>query len=146
MSPVLRIILFLASVCFLVLVLVLIHKRHLSTNYSLLWIVFGVLGTLSALVPTWVFALTDLLGFELPVNFVFFFCIFFLIVFSFCLTSIVSSQSASIHNLVQDVSLLKGRIESLERVREAPDTPITDTPVADAPVADTPITDAPVEK
>ena len=110
-----RIILFVASVCFLIIVLRFIRRQHLSVSYSLLWLVLGIAGIAAALIPSWVFALSGLLGFELPVNLIFFVCIFFLIVAVLSISMVASSQADMIRSLVQDVSLLTQRVEMLER-------------------------------
>lgn len=110
-----RIILFIASVCFLVIVLRFIRRQHLSVSHSLLWLVLGIAGIAAALIPSWVFALSGLLGFELPVNLIFFVCIFFLIVAVLSISMVASSQADMIRSLVQDVSLLTQRVEMLER-------------------------------
>ena len=110
-----RIILFVASVCFLIIVLRFIRRQHLSVSHSLLWLVLGIAGIAAALIPSWVFALSGLLGFELPVNLIFFVCIFFLIVAVLSISMVASSQADMIRSLVQDVSLLTHRVEMLER-------------------------------
>lgn len=112
-----RIILFIASVCFLIIVLRFIRRQHLSVSHSLLWLVLGIAGIAAALIPSWVFALSGLLGFELPVNLIFFVCIFFLIVAVLSISMVASSQADMIRGLVQDVSLLTQRVEMLERRR-----------------------------
>ena len=110
-----RIILVVASVCFLIIVLRFIRRQHLSVSHSLLWLVLGIAGIAAALIPSWVFALSGLLGFELPVNLIFFVCIFFLIVAVLSISMVASSQADMIRSLVQDVSLLTQRVEMLER-------------------------------
>lgn len=110
-----RIILFIASVCFLIIVLRFIRRQHLSVSHSLLWLVLGIAGIAAALIPSWVFALSGLLGFELPVNLIFFACIFFLVVAVLSGSMVASSQADMIRGLVQDVSLLTQRVEMLER-------------------------------
>ena len=110
-----RIILFIASVCFLIIVLRFIRRQHLSVSHSLLWLVLVIAGIAAALIPSWVFALSGLLGFELPVNLIFFVCIFFLIVAVLSISMVASSQADMIRSLVQDVSLLTQRVEMLER-------------------------------
>ena len=110
-----RIILFVASVCFLIIGLRFIRRQHLSVSHSLLWLVLGIAGIAAALIPSWVFALSGLLGFELPVNLIFFVCIFFLIVAVLSISMVASSQADMIRSLVQDVSLLTQRVEMLER-------------------------------
>ena len=115
MPSIQRIILFIASVCFLIIVLRFIRRQHLSVSHSLLWLVLGIAGIAAALIPSWVFALSGLLGFELPVNLIFFVCIFFLIVAVLSISMVASSQADMIRGLVQDVSLLTQRVEMLER-------------------------------
>ena len=114
-----RIILFIASVCFLIIVLRFIRRQHLSVSHSLLWLVLGIAGIAAALIPSWVFALSGLLGFELPVNLIFFVCIFFLIVAVLSISMVASSQADMIRSLVQDVSLLTQRVEMLEEKHSA---------------------------
>ena len=114
MPSIQRIILFIASVCFLIIVLRFIRRQHLSVSHSLLWLVLGIAGIAAALIPSWVFALSGLLGFELPVNLIFFVCIFFLIVAVLSISMVASSQADMIRGLVQDVSLLTQRVEMLE--------------------------------
>ena len=117
MPSIQRIILLVASVCFLIIVLRFIRRQHLSVSHSLLWLVLGIAGIAAALIPSWVFALSGLLGFELPVNLIFFVCIFFLIVAVLSISMVASSQADMIRGLVQDVSLLTQRVEMLERRR-----------------------------
>ena len=114
MPSIQRLILLIASICFLVLVVRCIRKQHLSVNRALLWIVLSIAGIVAALVPAWVYFLTNLFGFELPVNLVFFACIFFLVVTALSLSMVASSQTDMIRGLVQEVSLLRARIEVLE--------------------------------
>ena len=115
MPSIQRIILLVASVCFLIIVLRFIRRQHLSVSHSLLWLVLGIAGIAAALIPSWVFALSGLLGLELPVNLIFFECIFFLIVAVLSISMVASSQADMIRGLVQDVSLLTQRVEMLER-------------------------------
>ena len=74
----------------------------------------SIAGIVAALVPAWVYFLTNLFGFELPVNLVFFACIFFLVVTALSLSMVASSQTDMIRGLVQEVSLLRARVEVLE--------------------------------
>lgn len=114
MPSIQRLILLIASICFLVLVVRCIRKQHLSVNRALLWIVLSIAGIVAALVPAWVYFLTNLFGFELPVNLVFFACIFFLVVTALLFSMVASSQTDMIRELVQEVSLLRARVEVLE--------------------------------
>lgn len=120
MPPIQRAVLLAASICFLAFVVLMVRKNRISMKYSLLWIVLGCAGILAAALPVWVFALSDLLGFEEPINFLTVACIFYLMAVAFACVSIASGQSERIRGLIQDVSLLTRRVEELEeRLRAA---------------------------
>lgn len=114
MPPIQRAALLAASICFLAFVILMVRKNRISMKYSLLWIVLGCAGILAAALPGWVFAISGLLGFEEPVNFLTVACIFYLMAVAFACVSIASGQSARIRGLIQDVSLLTRRVEELE--------------------------------
>lgn len=128
MPPVQRIVLLAASACFLAFVVLMVRRNRISMKYSLLWLVLGCAGILAAAAPGWVFALSDLLGFEEPVNFLSVACIFYLMAVSFACVSIASGQSARIRGLIQDVSLLSRRVEELEAALTAKQEESEDAP------------------
>ena len=55
----------------------------------------------------WVFALSALLGFEKPVNFLYFVCIVVLRGVGLVLCAVVSRQARQITHLIQELSILK---------------------------------------
>lgn len=104
-----------ASLCFLIFVLHLIKKKKLSAKHSLLWIGLSIIGIAAAALPGWVFWITELFEFGLPVNMLFFGCIFFLMAAMFLTLTTISDQANNIRELVQEISLLKHRVELLEQ-------------------------------
>lgn len=104
------------SVMFFVLVLLLsivflLRKGKLSTKYSILWIFASIILVLMVLFPNILTFLSKLLGFEVPSNMLFSVFIGILLLLVLALTVIVSNQKAKITMLIQEVSLLKQKID-----------------------------------
>lgn len=114
MSVFLQILLVIAAIAFLVLVVFMIKRESTLLKYSLVWLFLGLVGLAAALFPSWVFFVSEGLGFEKPVNLIFFACVLFLMVVSLGYNVIVSKQSVRIKELTQEVSLANERIRKLE--------------------------------
>lgn len=116
MSALLRVLLVVAALAFLALVIRMVKRESTLLKYSLVWLFLGVVGLVAALFPSWVFAVSDMLGFEKPVNFIFFACALFLMIVSLGYNVIVSKQAVRIKVLTQELSLSNERIRRLEEV------------------------------
>ena len=114
MSVFLQIVLIAAALVYLGLVIAMIKRERTRLKYSLIWLFLGVVGLAAALFPGWVFVLSDMLGFEKPVNLIFFASVLFLMVVSLGYNIIVSNQSVRIKGLTQEISLANERIRKLE--------------------------------
>lgn len=114
MTAFLQLVLVLAVFAYILLVVMMIKRERTLLKYSLVWLGLGVLGLAAALFPNWVFSISDLLGFEKPVNLIFFACVMFLMIVSLEYNAIVSKQSVRIKELIQEVSLANERIRKLE--------------------------------
>lgn len=124
MSPSLRIFTILVSVVFLVFVILMLRRGRYLLKYSLLWFVLGLAGLVCAFFPELVYALSDVLGFETPSNFLLFAADFFLIAFCLSLCGVVSRQSLKIKRLVQHVSLLESRPDASQPLPPTGETPL----------------------
>lgn len=109
----LRVIIVLACMLFIVAVSRQIAAKRLLLRYSLLWFALAFCSIVAAIFPEPLFALANLVGFETPSNFIFFFALFFLLVISLSLSVVVSRQSVKIKRLVQHCALLDKRIEEM---------------------------------
>lgn len=116
MSALLQVLLVVAALAFLALVIRMVKRESTLLKYSLVWLFLGVVGLVAALFPSWVFAVSDMLGFEKPVNFIFFACALFLMIVSLGYNVIVSKQAVRIKVLTQELSLSNERIRRLEEV------------------------------
>ncbi len=105
MSLKIQIIIAVLVVLALVFIANLVRKEALDIKFALPWITVGAVVLLLDLFPGIMNSLVRLLGIELPVNMMFFFCFTLLLLFS--LTVKVSRQSGQLKRLVQEVALLQ---------------------------------------
>ena len=105
----------LGSVILLLVILELVRRRYLRERYALIWIVTGSLFLLLAVREETLRRLSDLLGFSLPVNALFFFGILFLILIVLGLSVVASRLAEKNRVLAQEIVLLKKRVGDLEK-------------------------------
>lgn len=101
-----------ALICLLFLVCVVwqVKTGRLLLRYALLWLVLAVMVMLSALFPDFVYAVSDVFGFEAPSNFIFLVALFFLLAICLSLSIIVSGQARKIKSLVQSLAILENKM------------------------------------
>lgn len=115
MSETLKIFLvILLFVCLILIVSRLKHKR-LSIRYGVIWMILIVLLIISLLFSNLYFDLARLLGFEKTSNMVFLFAFFFLFYLNFTLVTTISLLNEKVKNLIQEMSILKERVEKNEK-------------------------------
>ena len=101
----------LVSLAFLFFVALMVRRQRFLLKYSFFWLLLGVVGLIVALWPDGMIALSGALGFEMPVNFLFFCCIIILMGVCLTLCGVVSTQARRIVSLVQEVSILKASMD-----------------------------------
>lgn len=101
----------LVSLAFLFFVALMVRRQRFLLKYSFFWLLLGVVGLIVALWPDGMMALSGALGFEMPVNFLFFCCIIILMGVCLTLCGVVSTQARRIVSLVQEVSILKAYMD-----------------------------------
>ncbi|MEG0050341.1 MAG: DUF2304 domain-containing protein [Clostridia bacterium] len=109
----------LACLIFLILVVRQVAHGRLLLKYSLLWMMLALVSILAALFPEPLYALSSLLGFENPSNFIFFAGLFFLLALCLSLSIIVSKQALRIKNLIQQTALIQKRLEEQDSREKA---------------------------
>lgn len=82
-----------------------IRQSKLEIEYALFWIGFSVMLIVLSVFPQIIYWLTDLIGIQSPVNFVFLVIIFILIMKSFMMTLEISQLNHRLKNLVQEIAL-----------------------------------------
>ena len=113
MTPVFRIILIVVSLLTTFYILKKIRQSKLQIEYEIFWILFAGVLIVFSLFPWLVSMFTRLIGMQLPVNFIFLFFIFVLLVKMFLMTIELSALENKVKDLTQELAL-----EEKERVDE----------------------------
>lgn len=99
------------SIFILGFLLFLLRKGKINIKYSLVW--FGLFGLmlLFLILPNFLSFVKDALGFKIESNMIFSLFIIVLVFISIALTIIVSKQDKKIRLLIQEISVLKKKID-----------------------------------
>lgn len=111
MSLNLQIVAVLFLLAILVSIIYILRKGRIAIKYALVWFFAALMLLIFVIFPGLMNSLTNLLGFEVGSNMIFAGLIAMLIFINIALTVIVSGQSSKIRLLIQEVSMLKGRVD-----------------------------------
>jgi len=103
------------SIILLMIILELIRRKYLRERYSLIWIVTGALFLLLSIRVDLLERISKFLGFTVPSNALFFFGIIFLLSIVLGLSVITSRLAEKNKILIQEVVLIKKRVDDLEK-------------------------------
>lgn len=103
------------SLILLFIILELIRRKYLRERYALLWIGAGGLFLLLSIKVSLLVWISNLLGFSIPSNALFFFGLLFMVLLSLGLSVITSRLAEKNRILTQKVVLLEKRITDLEQ-------------------------------
>lgn len=98
-------------VAIIVTIIYMLRKGRISVKYSLIWFFAAIILLLFIIFPGLMNLSANLLGFKVGSNMIFAGLIAMLIFINIALTVIVSGQSSKIRLLIQEVSMLKGRVD-----------------------------------
>lgn len=110
----LRAILIAGSVLFLGLLLLLLRRKKLNVQYSIIWLFAAAVMLVFAVFPGCVAALGSIFNIEMPVNLVFTLLFIFILLLLLSLSTIVTGFAACIKRLTQTQALLEERVRQLE--------------------------------
>ena len=105
MTTLFRAEMFALALAFLIYIFRTVRKNRLQMRFSVIWIGLALAMMVMALCPGLIFALTALVGMEVPANLLYLGAIFLLLVLSFSHTVQLSAQSERLKSLVQQISL-----------------------------------------
>ncbi len=105
MSTVFRVILIVVSILTTFYILKKIRQSKLQIEYAIFWILFSGVLIIFSLFPWLVSMFTRLIGMQLPVNFIFLFFIFVLMVKMFLMTIELSTLENKVKDLTQELAL-----------------------------------------
>lgn len=114
----LKIALIAITLIYMFLVLKEIRSKKLKLSFAIFWIISGIMLIVAIMTPNLIESLTKLLGFEVPSNMLFCITIFTAFYLIFNLTVKLSKEYQNNVTIVQEISLLKNRVEELERRKE----------------------------
>lgn len=112
-----NLILFLICFCLIfgIYIFVNIFKRKISLQHSLMWFIYVILMVLSLAFPGITEGLSEMLGFEVASNMIFFFGFAILIVICFNMTKIISKEKEKVVILTQELAILKHELSKREK-------------------------------
>lgn len=114
----LQIILILVSIGFFIFIYKMITNYKMDLRHSLVWVLSSLVFILMSIFPNILTSISRVLHIEEPVNTIFLLVIFFLLLVTFTLTLTISKRSNSIKNLVQEVAILKLKVDELSKEQE----------------------------
>ena len=107
MTLVFRLILIAASLLTTYYILKRIRQSKLQIEYAIFWLVFAGILVVFSLFPELIALFTRLVGMQLPVNFIFLFFIFVLMLKLFLTTIELSTLENKVKDLTQEIALLE---------------------------------------
>ena len=111
MTLTLRIVLIVASVLVVFYTIRKIRKSQLNIDDSVFWIGFSVMLLIMSIFPQVVTFFTQLLGIASPVNFVFLFVIFLILIKLFKLAIDLSITKHRLNHLIQRIAIINHDVE-----------------------------------
>lgn len=103
------------SLCLMLLILELIRRKKLKEKYAILWLIAGggiLIFAVSNRLLDWA---TALLGITLPVNTVFFFGIFFIVLINLHFSLVISNLTEQNKKIAQRLALLETKSKMVKR-------------------------------
>jgi len=107
MTLVFRIILIVASLLTTYYIMKRIRQSKLQIEYAIFWLIFAGILIIFSLFPNLIALFTRMAGMQLPVNFIFLFFIFVLMLKLFFTTIEVSTLENKLKDLTQEIALME---------------------------------------
>ena len=107
MTLVFRILLIVASLVTTYYILKRIRQSNLQIEYAIFWLIFAGILVVFSLFPQLIALFTNMVGMELPVNFVFLFFIFVLMLKLFFTTIELSALENKVKDQTQEIALME---------------------------------------
>jgi len=110
----LKIALLISLIVYLIIVSISVKHKTMRINYLIFWAFIGGLMVIALLIPGLIKNISIFLGFEAPVNMLLVGSIFMILFLIHDLTRLITKEQNKNVMLIQEISLLKERIEKLE--------------------------------
>jgi hypothetical protein len=97
------------------IVVEMLRRRQLRERHAIWWLLAGLLALIASIFPGTLIWAADLIGFEVPINLVFFISLFILFLVALQHSSELTKSESHNRVLSEEISILKIRVESLEQ-------------------------------
>lgn len=115
MSLSLKIVLVLVVFIYIMCIVKSVKNKNMRIQYLILWIFIGIVMVVALILPNFVENFSMLIGFEMPINMIFSCAIFLIMYILFKLTMLISKEQNKNVMLIQEISILKKRVDELEK-------------------------------
>ena len=105
MSVFLRILMMVGAIFLLIYMIKKIRQSKLKIDYSIFWFLFACLLVVMGFFPNVFYWISDLIGFQAPINMVYLIIIFVLIMKLFLMSIQISQLENKVDNLTQQVTI-----------------------------------------
>ena len=112
------IVIFLVLLILIFSIIYAVNSKILWIGYLIFWSIIGILLIVALCIPGLVENFSKMIGFEMPINMIFSVAIFIILYLIFNLTTLISQEQKKNVLLIQEVSMLKARIDELERTKK----------------------------
>ena len=110
----LKVALIIIVLIYILCILKAVKRKNMRIGYLIFWSISGVILIIALLIPNLVENISNILGFEMPINMIFSVAIFMILYLIFDLTILISKEHNKNTMLIQEVSMLKKRVKELE--------------------------------
>jgi len=100
------------------LLIELLRQRRLREKYALVWFVLAVIALVGAAAPTLVYRITDLIGFQLPVNLIFFIAFLVLFALSVQFSLELGRMEERVRTLAEELAILRLEVEQQNGIKD----------------------------
>ena len=114
----LKIVLIIIVLIYIFFILKAVKRKNMRIGYLAFWSITGGILIIALLIPNLVENISNLLGFGIPINMIFSIAIFIILYLIFNLTILISKEQKKNTLLIQEISILKKRIDELEKKEE----------------------------
>lgn len=118
MSIILRIVFIILILMYMIFLIKSIKKKKMQISFSVFWILSPIVLIIAIAFPNLVFYISKSMGFETTANMIFVVTIFILYCLVFDLTLKLSQEHKKNVAIVQELSILKAKIDKFEKERK----------------------------
>lgn len=111
----LRLFLLIAILVYFVLLVLLMRRGSMSIKYSLVWVFAGLIMLILIVWPDILYRFSMLVGISMPVNALYSFIFFCMLIILVSLTAIASGMNEKIKKLTQTQAIMEQRLRELEK-------------------------------